>query len=160
MGSRPPFSLEGCFNLSELSLDMKSIKSCIVTTSTDILLTLDPIQRSRLEFVRLTTRCTYQWLGEGYRSGFAQTWGNLDTVLSGLANVATKRRGKGLTFILVSTGEHKEGCISFGRKWLPEMLPRFRELGSLCLNHAQRRLLPVDDDGRVRFYGLNCMKED
>ena len=153
------FSLGDCFNLSELSLDMVGNRhSCILTTSVNILLTLNPIQHSRLESFRLTTKCAYQWLDEGSRSELVRAWGNLDTVLSELAKVVTERRGKRLTFVLASTGKHEEGCISFGRKRLPDMLPRFCELGSLHLDYGGDRLAP--NGARPRPYGPNCMKLD
>jgi len=138
---------------------VRSVDSCILTISANILLTLDPIQHSRLELFRLTTNCAYQWLCEGSRSELARAWGNLDVVLSDLAKVVTERRGKRLTFVLASTGKHEEGCISFGRKWLPDMLPRFRELGSLHLDYGVNRLHPAPN-GRSRPHGPNCVKRD
>ena len=155
IGGQPLFSLGGCFNLSELSLDMKSTWLCIVTTSANILSTLDPIQRSRLEWIRLTTSCAYLWLRKESRTELARSWKNLDAVLSELADVTTKR-GKRLTFVLVSAGGHKDGCISFGRRWLPELLPRFCELGSLRLDFGRSRPNPVPQHGRI----LGCIKED
>ena len=48
---------------------MKSTDSCVVTTSANLLLTLDPIQRSRMEWIRLTTNCAYRrWLCEKSRT--------------------------------------------------------------------------------------------
>jgi len=135
--------------------------SCILTTSADILLTLDPIQHTRLESFRLTTNCAYRWLREESQSELARAWGNLDVVLSDLANVVTeRRRGEGLTFVFASTGKHEEGCISFARKWLPDMLPRFRELGLLHLDYGGDRLHLAPNGSRPRPHGPNCMKRD
>lgn len=146
---QPPFSLGGCFNLSELTLDMECTDSCAVTTSFNILSTLDQIQRSRLEWIRLTTSCVYQWVCKGSRIERAQAWGNLDNILSELAGVAMSMGGKRLTFAFVCTRGH-EKCISVGMKWLPELLPRFYELGLLCLDHGRGRLKIVAD------YGCSC----
>jgi len=157
LGNQPLFSLGGCFNLSELSLDMESTKLCIVTTSTGILSTLDPTQRNRLEWIRLTTSCAYLWLREESRTELARAWKDLDAILSG---VATKRRGRRLIFVLVSAGGHKEGCISFGRRWLPELLPRFRELGSLRLDFGRSRPNPVPKKDRILHHQQGCTKED
>ena len=101
---QPPFSLEGCFNLSELTLDMERTSSCIVTTSVHILSTLDPTQCNRLECIRLVTSCVCQWFREESRTKFAQAWGDLDIVLSELTKAAVGMKGKGLTFVLVSAG--------------------------------------------------------
>jgi len=157
---QPPFSLGGCSNLSELSLDMENTDSCIVTTSTAILLTLDPIQCSRLGWIRLTTGCVYRWLCEKSRTELTRAWGSLDTILSDLAQAVSTGRRRKLTFVLVSTGEHKEGCISFGRKWLPELLPLFRRLGTLRLDCGPSRPHPALSGTRSRPHGPNCMKED
>lgn len=131
-----PFSLGGCFNLSELTLDMVGTHLCIATTSVDILSTLDPIRGCRLQRIRLTTSCTHRFFRKKPRTELAQTWGNLDFVLSELAKVAT-RGGGGLTVVLLSTGKHKEGCLASGKKWLSELLPRFRGLGSLRIGHGR-----------------------
>jgi len=157
---QPTFSLEGCFNLSELNLDMERADSCIITTSVNVLLTLDPMQRGRLEWIKVTTNCIYQWLCNGSRVELAQAWRNLDAVLSELAKVAIDIRGKRLTFILVSTGEHKKECASLGRKLLPELLPRFYGLGSLRVDNGPSRLkLSAVDDCFCR-HGSTCMEDD
>lgn len=135
--NHPPFSLEGCFNLSELTLDMERTDSCIVTTSVNILSTLDPLQRNRLERITLTTSCVHRWFCKGPRTELTRVWGDLDIVLSELTKAAIGMRGKRLTFVLVSTGGHKEGCISFGRKWLPKMLPIFMNWGR-CMSIAEK----------------------
>lgn len=135
---------------------------CIVTTSVDILSTLDSMRRNNLECIRLTTSCVYRWLREESRTELTHAWGNLDVVLSELTKAAIGVRGKRLTFVLVSTGGHKEGCLSFGRKWLSKMLPRFHELGSLELNvdHRRSRLRLTPNDAFSRFHGPDCMRED
>ena len=138
---------------------MKSTDSCVVTTSANVLLTFDPIQHSRLEWIRLTTNCAYRWLCEKSRTELPRAWGSLDAVLSDLAQVAIGKRRR-LSFVLISTGEHKEGCISFGRKWLPELLPRFHDLGTLRLDCEPCRPHPASNGVRSRPHGSNCMKED
>ena len=156
---QPPFSLGGCFNLSELTLDMEYTGSCIVTASISILSTLDPVQRSRLEWVRLTAGCVYQWLCKKSRTELAQPWGNLDAILSELAKVAKSMEGKRLTFVLVSTEIH-EKCISFGRKRLPELLPRFHESGSLRVDQGRSSLRITTDCGGSCSHVPICTEED
>jgi len=138
---------------------MESTDSCIVTTSANILLTLDPIQHSRLGRIRLITNCAYRWLCKKPRFELTRAWERLDTVLSDLAQVAIGRRRR-LTFVLVSAGEHKEGCISFGRKWLPELLPCFCGFGTLRLDCEPNRPHPALNGVRSRPYKSKCMKED
>ena len=134
------FSLGSCLNLSELVLDMEDTNLCIATTSADILSTLYPIERCRLEWITLTTGCTYRLFGKEPRTGIVQAWGKLDVVLSELAKVAV-RRGERLSFVLVSSGRHRGGCLVSGEKWLSELLPRFRELGSLRFDHGRSHRL-------------------
>ena len=155
---QPPFSLEGCFNLSELTLVMDYTTSRPVATSISILSTIDPIQCSRLERVGLTTECAYRWLCKRSRDEFAQLWGKLDDILSELAKVAMSREGKRLTFVLTSAGIH-EKCIPFGRKWLPELLPRFHELGSLRVDRQGLRKIVADCDGFCDHVPA-CTEED
>jgi len=76
----------------------------------------------------------------------------LDSNLFGLANVATKRGGKGVTFVPVSTGGQMEECISFRGKWLPELLPRFRGVGSLSLDFGRRRPEAVPNHDRILLH--------
>ena len=159
MADQPPFSLEGCFNLSDLTLDMEHTDSCVVKTSADVLSTLDIIQRSRLERVTVVTNCVYQWICTKSRAELAQAWGNLDIVLSELAKVAISMKGKGLAFSLVSPGVHKEKCTFFGRKWLPKLLPRFHELGSLCVDDG-RDHLKHPAHGCFCHHRPTCMGED
>ena len=154
-----PFNLGGCFNLTELTLDMEYTSSCIVTTSVGILSTLDPIQRSRLKWIRLTTSCVYQWLCKKSRTELAQLWGYLDAILSELAKVTMNMEGKRLTFVLVSTGIH-EKCISFGRKRLPELLPHFYELGSLLVDQGRSSLRIATDCNGSCFHVPICTEED
>jgi len=96
----------------------------------------------------------------GSRIALAQAWGNLDAVLSGLAKVAISVRGKRLTFVLVSTGRHIEKCISLGGKWLPELLPRFHELGSLRVEYGRDRLKLAADYGCSCCNATACMEMD
>ena len=156
---RPLFSLGGCFNLTELTLDMEHAGSCIVTTAISILSTLDPIQPGRLEWIRLATSCVYRWLCKKSRTKRAQLWGNLDAILSELAKVAMSMEGKRLTFVLVSTEIH-EKCISFGRKRLPELLPRFHELGLLRVDRGRGSLKIATDCGGSCSHVPTCMEED
>jgi hypothetical protein len=131
-GSKPLFSLESCFNLSELTLQMKYITLCFVSAFANILSTLDPTQHTRLESVGLITRCLYQ--GES-SARLTRVWSNIDTTLSELAKAVIDTKGKKLTFTLTSVCEGN--CRTFGRKWLPELLPRFHGVGELRVEHER-----------------------
>ena len=152
-GNPLPFSLASCLNLSELALDMEDTHLCIATTSADILSTLYPIERCRLERILLTTGCTYRLFVKEPRTKIAQAWGKLDVVLSELARVAIKR-GERLSFILVSSGRHRGGCLVSGEKRLSELLPRFRELGSLRVDYGRSHRL-----GGARRLEPDCVYE-
>lgn len=134
------FSLGGCFNLSELTLDTEDTEGpslSLVTTFTDILSTLDPKRDTRLEWVKLVITCIHRFLCKGSWNQLAQAWSHLDIILAKLAKVAGRR----LTFVLTSM--HKGKCVSFGRKRLPEFLPRFCELGEFRVEY-ERTLLEAD----------------
>ena len=115
----------------------------LVMAPTKILSTIDPKQSTRLERIKLITMCIRQWLCEVSRNQIAQAWSNLDIILSKLAKVATSIEGKKLTFVLGSMW--KGECVPFGRKWLPELLPRFHELGELRVD-VERASSEADAD--------------
>ena len=156
----PPFSLRDCFNLSELTLDMERTSSCIVSTIASILSTLGPTQRCRLERIKLTTSCVYRWVCKESRRELAQAWGDLDTILSELAKVAITMWGKRLTFTLMSAGIREGECVSFGRKWLPELLPHFHELGLLHIDRGSTFLRLAADCNNACSHPPICMDED
>lgn len=133
---QPPFSLEGCFNLSELTLDLRQTNSCILKTSTSILSSLGPTRSIRLEEITLYTSLVYQFFGEEARVDLARDWEDLDTTLSKLATASVNTTGNRLVFSLVPGAAHPEECLAFVREWLPELLPRFRELGSFSVHRG------------------------
>lgn len=148
------FSLDGCLNLSELTLDMEDTDLCLLTTSTDILSTFDRTQGARLKRIKLITTCIYKWLCNGSRDQLAQAWSNLDTILSKLARVVNTTDGEKLTFSLASAQGGK--CVPFGRKWLPERLHCFHQLGESRVEHleADSSHLCLCDHGKI------CLEEE
>jgi hypothetical protein len=130
--------------------------SHLLTTSVDILSTLNPIQRTRLECIRLTTGCFYKWLCRGARHHLAQAWRNLDTILSELAKATIGVDGKRLTLVFVGT--HDAKCIPFGRKWLPEILPRFGEAGELRIEYERSRLRVKPDHSCICNHDPVCLE--
>ena len=124
---------------------MERTRLCLVTATASILSTLGPIQHTRLEWVRLASKCVCQWICKRSRDRLTPAWGNLDTTLSGLAKVAMSSKEKRLTFLLVASTCNGE-CIPFGRRLLPELLPRFHGLGELRVEY-ERGLLKADGKG-------------
>lgn len=74
----------------------------------------------------------------GSRDHLTQEWRNLDATLSELAKVTISIKEKKLIFVLgsVCNGE----CMPLGRRWLPELLPRFYGLGELRVECGRSRL--------------------
>ena len=160
------FSLEGCSNLSELTLDMEHVEPCAVQNSIFILSTLDPARTTRMEKIVLETKYVCQWFNsdgpvdyekeeeEAEEDGDEKVdWEGLDTILSKLAEVSIGVRDKRLTFILVVLDfPGNNEVMSTMRKWLPKLLPCFNELGLLHVHRGRgSRCRAVDD---------SCLSQD
>lgn len=78
-------------------------------------------------------------------------------ILSELAKVANDTEGKKLTFVLAPT--HKTKCMSFGKKWLPELLPRFHELGELRVEYERGRLQTQTDHECFCNHAPTCQEK-
>lgn len=140
MENGPSFSLGGCFNLSELAFCAEGIagrRLCLIATSTKILSTLDPKKITCLKRIKLMTACIHECLSKVSQNQITQAWSGLDIILSELAKALNSNQGKKLNLVLALMQEGK--CMSFGRKWLPELLPRFSELGELRVEYEQSR---------------------
>ena len=136
------FTLEDCSNLSELTLEMEHSESNAVQDSISILSTLDPARSGRLVKIVLEANYVSRWFNEDGQPDRGENWEGLDSVLSKLANASTSTERKGLTFILVvmewcETKELMSELMSTVRKWLPELLPRFNELGLLHVHYVR-----------------------
>jgi len=151
------FSLKGCSNLSELTLDMELSESCAVQDSIFILSTLDPTRQSHLGKIVLEARYVGRWFDKDGPTDIGDkrnkdedeedeseeedrvNWEGLDTVLSRLAEVSSIG-GKRLTFVLVVLewgGDENSELVPTARKWLPKLLPRFNELGLLHVHYGR-----------------------
>ena len=153
------FSLEDASNLSELTLDMERSESCAIRDSIYILSTLDPVRSSRLGKITLEARYVSRWFNKDgpievkekekdEEEGDEEDWEGLDTVLSKLAKVSINMRGKRLAFILVVLKwSCNEELVSATRKWLPKLMPRFNELGSLHVHYERGGICrAIDED--------------
>lgn len=183
-------SLEGCLNLSELTLDMEHSESNAVQDFISILSTLDLARSSRLEKIVLKANYVSRWFNEdgepeGEEDGQVDSdaddqadsdedgqaddkydWEGLDAVLSELAETSISARGKRLAFTLVvmqwcdNKGRNK-GLMSTVRKWLPKLLPRFNELGLLHVHYMKDNCCRrAVDDSCFRHDKPDCLGED
>lgn len=149
------FSLGDCSNLSELTLGVVE-GSRFATVSSNILSTLDPKRSTRLKRITLITKCIHQWLCTGSRNPLTPGLSNLDVTLSELAGVPKSIKEKKLTLVVASMKQGR--CMSFGREWLPELLPRFHELGKA---HVGYRLGDSEADTDHRCFcdrGPSCLE--
>jgi hypothetical protein len=157
------FSLEGCSNLSELTLDMEHSESCSVRDSIYILSTLNPGQLSGLGKIVLETSYVGRWFIEDSQAndeeddqadseeddhaGGKVDWEGLDTVLSKLAK-ASISKGERLTFTLVVMrwGDNYK-LMPTVRNWLPKQLAHFYELGLLHVHYGRGGYCRAVDGG-------------
>lgn len=152
------FSLGGRPNLSEITLEVERDNSCLVTTSADILSTIDPTQHARLERIKLMTECVHQWICEKSRDRLAQAWRHLDITLSELARVTLSAKGEKLVVFLTST--HEEKCITLGRNWGPELLPCFHAVGEPHVEFERGRPKVDSDRGCVCCHESTSPQEE
>jgi hypothetical protein len=115
---------------------MRQTNSCIVETSASILSTLDPTKCDGLEEITLNTTFVSHFLDKAARAERVQDWKNLDTTLSKHATASINITGRRLMFSFVPSEVHGEKCLVFAREWLPKLLPRFHELGSLRVHRG------------------------
>ena len=166
-------TLDGCSNLSELTLDMEW-SSCSFNDCISILSTLDPARSSRLGKIMLEVSYL-KWfnkdgpvedeedeeeLDDERPAGRKKGWERLDAVLSDLAEASTRPRDKRLTFTLVvlRRGNNRE-LMQIVRKWLPKLLPRFNELGLLHVHYVRGSRCRTVDDGRLSHEKPDCLVE-
>jgi hypothetical protein len=147
------FSLEDCSNLSELTLDMACSESCPIQDCIYILSTLDPARPGGLGNIVLEARYVGSWFNKDGQADGEKDWKGLDAVLSQLAKASISERGERLTFTLVVVGWlNNYELMSTVRKWLPGLLPRFNELGSLHVHYGR--------DCHCRGVNGNCLPQD
>jgi len=163
-------SLEGCSNLSELTLDMERSESSALRDAIAILSTLDPGRSSRLGNIVLEVRYVSRWFDKGCPveedsedpvDRKKENWEGLDTALSNLAEASIRMREKRLTFTMVVMDWYgNKKLTSVMRKWLPKLLPRFNGLGLLHVHYVRGSHCRAVDDGRLRQDKPGCLRED
>ena len=171
-------SLDGCSNLSELTLDMERSESNALQDAITILSTLDPARSSRLGKIALEVRYVSRWFNEngnceeeeeeeeeGDEDGSADVknrgWERLDTILSKLAEASIGTGEKRLTFTLMVMEWHgNKKLMPVARKWMPKLLPRFNGLGLLHVHYMRDGHCRAVDDTCLRHDKPDCLAED
>ena len=156
---------------------MEYSESCVVQDSIFILSTLDLRRTDRLRMITLETshvgsrfkkvRSAGSYFGardgdqedEGDDEiGAKVNWGGLDDVLSKLAKVSLYTREKRLMFVLVDLERRGNNKLTpTGGKWLPELLPRFNELGLLHVHYERDSYCRVVDDSPLSNDQPDCL---
>lgn len=175
------FSLKGCSNLSELTLDMERSESRALCDSASIFSTLIPKQSIHLGNITLEAPYVSRWFNkdgpvedkedeEDEDEGGSddegnpnrkERWEGLDAVLSDLAKASISGRNKRLTFTLVvlQRGDNHK-LMPVVRKWLPKLLPRFNKLGLLHAHYTRDSHCRAVDDSCLRHDKPGCLAED
>jgi hypothetical protein len=149
----PPPDLALCVNLSELVLNMKGSYSCVVETPDTVLTTLLEANCPNLSRITVEVEDALAWFLVEVRGECVDSWKDLDSSLTTLARKSMNARGKKLVFVMEVTCT--DDAIHRAKKWLPRLLPRFNEEGSLHAHDGE------DDDCDVDNYdvedGIACM---
>jgi hypothetical protein len=142
-----------CVNLSELVLNMKGSYSCIVETPATVITTLLGANCPNLSRITVEIEDALGWFLTESRGECLDSWKDLDSSLITLARRSMNARGKKLVFI--TEVMCVDDAIHRAKKWLPRLLPRFDEEGSLHVHDGE------DDDCDVDDYdvedGMACM---
>jgi hypothetical protein len=122
---------------------MKGSYSCIVETPATFLATLLEANCSNLSRITVEVEDARPWFLAEARGGCLDSWKDLDFSLATLAWRSMKARGKKLVFTMEVT------CTNDGihraKKWIPRLLPRFDEEGSLHVHDGENDVCEVDD---------------
>ena len=135
-----PPGLARCVNLSELVLNMKGSYSCIVEIPDAVFATLLEANCSNLSRITVEVEDAKAWFLPENRAECADSWKDLDSTLAKLAWRSTNARKKKLVFVMEVTCT--DDAIHRAKKWLPRLLPRFDEEGSLHVHDGE-------DDGCI-----------
>jgi len=131
----PPPGLSRCVNLSELVLNLKGSYSCFVQTPATVLATLLDANCSNLSKITVEVEGARPLFLAGGRKERADSWRDFDSTLAALAWRPTNARNKKLVFVMEVTCTDDTICRA--KKWLPRLLPRFTEDGSLHVHHGE-----------------------
>ena len=172
-------SLDGCSNLSELTLDMEHSESNALRDAIAILSTLDPARSARLGKIALEVRYVGRWFNEngnceededeedeeefdedGSAGLKKESWDRLDTILSKLAEASISMREKRLTFtLMVMEWSGNKKLMPVARVWLPKLLPRFNGLGLLHVHYVRGSHCRAVDDSCLLHDKPGCLTE-
>lgn len=127
----PPPDLANCADLRTLVLNMKGSYSCIVETPSTILATLLDVEPGFLGISKIIVEVedAKSWFVAEGRGKFADSWRNLDSVLAALAKKSSHWYREALVFVLEVTC--RDDAAHRAKKWVPNLLPKFKEKGFL-----------------------------
>lgn len=149
----PPPSLALCTNLMELVLNMKGSYSCVVEIPGTIFASLLEANCPNLFKITLEIEASSSLFLAESRTECLDSWKDLDSTLTMLAERLMDRRGKKLVFVMEVTCE--DDTLHRAKKWLPRLLPMFHEEGELHVHDGE------DDVCRGRRYNAedkrSCM---
>jgi len=114
---------------------MKGSYSCIVQTPSTVLATLLEANCSDLSKITVEVEGARAWFLPGLREECMNAWVDLDSSLSVLAWRSMDARGKKLVFVLEVTCT--DDTTHRAKKWLPRLLPKFNEEGSLHVHDGE-----------------------
>jgi len=138
-----PPGLALCVNLSELVLNMKGSYSCIVEIPGAVFATLLEANCSNLSRITVEVEDAKAWFLPENRKECADSWKDLDSTLAKLAWRSVSARNKNLVFVMEVTCT--DDAIHRAKKWLPRLLPRFDEEGSLHVHDGEDDGCDFDD---------------
>jgi len=156
----PPPGLARCVNLSELVLNMKGSFSCIVETPGTVLTTLLEANCPNLYKITVEVEDARTWFLAESRRECVDSWKDLDSTLATLAMRSVIARSKKLVFVMEVTCT--DDAIHRAKKWLPHLLPRFDEEGSLHVHAGEDDDCDLDDydvEDRMACMGRAVLKE-
>lgn len=114
---------------------MKGSYSCIVGTPGYIFATLLRANPPNLSKITVQIEDARTWFLADNREECADSWNDLDSTLAMLAHRSRSARGKNLVFVMEVTCMN--GTVHRAKRWLPRLLPRFDEEGSLHVHDGE-----------------------
>ena len=122
---------------------MKGSYSCIVETPGIVITTLLETNSPNLSKITVEVEGARAWFLTETRGESLDSWKELDSSLAALAWRSLKTRGKKLVFVMEVMCT--DDTIRRAKKWLPRLLPRFNDEGSLHVHDGEDDNCYFDD---------------
>ena len=131
----PPPTLSSCVNLSEFVLNMKGSYSSVVDISGTIFASLLEANCPDLSKIILEVEDAKSLFSADSREEYRESWEDLDSTLTMLAEKLMNAHDKKLIFVMEVTCE--DDTIHRAKKWLPRFLPIFFKEGLLHVHDGE-----------------------